>query len=118
MSSLMAQRIIFSTHTYSGAELIVLSALAWHADDNGMVSTISVPALALLSRLSEKQTSRVLKKLSCSGAISVKSGRGRGHHSAYELNLQIFNKSKRSIEYKGGVIEVFRDAALDARLAD
>ena len=44
MSSLMAQRIIFSTHTYSGAELIVLGALAWHADDSGVVSKISVPA--------------------------------------------------------------------------
>jgi hypothetical protein len=117
MSSLMAQRIIFSTHTHSGAELIVLCALAWHADDNGVVSKISVPALALLSRLSEKQTSRVLKKLTCSGAISVKSGRGRGHHTVYELNRHIFNRSKRSVEYKGGVVEVFNEAALDAILA-
>jgi hypothetical protein len=117
MSSLMAQRVIFSTHSYSGAELIVLSALAWHADDRGVASEISVPALALLSRLSEKQTSRVLKKLTCSGAISAKSGCGRGHHSTYELNLQIFNKSKRSVEYKGGIDAVFRNAALDARIA-
>lgn len=117
MSSLMAQRVIFSTHTYSGAELIILSALAWHADDSGVVSEISVPALALLSRLSEKRASRVLRKLTCSGAISVKSGRGRGHYSVYELNLQIFNRSKRSVEYKGGVVAVFEDAALEARLA-
>ncbi len=117
MSSLMAQRIIFSTHTHSGAELIVLSALAWHADDNGVVSTISVPALALLSRLSEKQTSRVLKKLTCSGAISVEAGRGRGHHTVYELNRQIFNRTKRSVEYKGGVAEVFNEAAPYASLA-
>jgi hypothetical protein len=82
-----------------------------------MVSKISVPSLALLSRLSEKQTSRVLRNLTCSGAISAQSGRGRGHHSVYELNLQIFNKSKRSVEYKGGVVDVSRHAALDARLA-
>jgi len=117
VSSLMAQRIIFSTHTYSGAELIVLNALAWHADDQGVISTISIPALALLSRLSEKQTSRVLKKLTCSGAISVESGRGRGHHSVYELNRQIFNRSKRSVEHKGGVAEVFNEATLYTSLA-
>lgn len=115
MGSIMAQRVIFSPHTFVGAELTVLTALAWHSDNAGCVSTVSARALALLSRLSEKQTNRVLKKLACSGAIQVKSGGGRGHHTVYRLNLEMFNQSKRSVIHKGGVVGVFTDAALDAK---
>jgi hypothetical protein len=115
MSSFVAQRIIFSTHAYSGTKLSVLSALAWHSDHDGVVSDLSVRALALLSRISEKQTSRVLKKLTSEGAITATPGAGRGRHTVGKLNLEIFNCSKRSVIHKGGVVKVFSEAALDAR---
>jgi DNA-binding IscR family transcriptional regulator len=114
MSSSVAQRIIFSTHNFSGTELSVLTSLAWNSDHDGVVSELSVRALALLSRISEKQASRVLKKLTCEGAITATPGAGRGHHTVYRLNMEIFNQSKLSVIHKGGVIKVFSEAALDA----
>ena len=121
-TSLMAQRVHLSTHTYSGAELIILSALASHADDRGVVSEISVPASGTaIAPYQEKAGKWRPQETDLLGSnFEWKSGAAVGvDYSVYELNLQIFNRSKRSVECrKGGVrLRSLRSAALEARLA-
>jgi hypothetical protein len=115
MSSVIANKIMFSPHPFSGSELIVLQALAWNSDYGGNVSGVSLRALALLSRMTEKRIRGVLRKLANEGAVTIKPGSGRGHYSVYALNLRIFNKTKSAIAMKGGVVRIFLDAATERR---
>jgi hypothetical protein len=71
-----------------GSELLVLLALADHANDNG-VCWPSVPRLAARARLSERQTQRVLQKLHADGYFEIVSkGDGRGHSTLYRVTLK------------------------------
>ncbi len=115
MSSLMAQRVLFSPHPFTPTQLAVLTGLAWHSDEDGVVIGMSLKALAVLSRVPHKRLKRVLKELTKEDAIRVNPGGGRGRHSRYELNCSIFNKTKRIVQNKGGLLRVFLDAAIDRK---
>lgn len=83
---LMAQ--VWDEAKSSGSELLVLLALADHANDNG-VCWPSIPRLAKRARLSERQTQRVIQKLHAQGYIEIISkGDGRSHPTVYRLCIK------------------------------
>lgn len=74
---------------YAKGELLVLLALADWANDEGRCHP-SVPRIANKSRLTERQTYNVLKRLQADGVITVERGGGRGKLTVYQIHAEHF----------------------------
>lgn len=70
----------------TGTNLLLLLALADHANDAG-VCWPGIPHLARKVRRSERQTKRLIQQLIASGELEVAEGGGRGHTNLYKILL-------------------------------
>ncbi len=71
----------------SGGALLVLLAIADHADDAGCAFP-SVGTLAKKARLTERQTWNVIRELRATGELAVETGGGRGRSNRYRITLK------------------------------
>lgn len=69
----------------SGTELLMLLAIADHADDRGRNAWPSRATLARKTRLDERTVRRVTKRLEDSGQVVVERGSGRSHSNLYTI---------------------------------
>jgi hypothetical protein len=69
---------------HKGSALLLLLALADHANDEG-ICWPSIQTLAAKIRMSERQTQRMLGTLIASGDVYAHEGRGRSHTSRYAV---------------------------------
>ena len=82
---------------HSGNNLLILLALADHANDDGLCWP-SIPSLAKKARISERQAKRIIQSLVDSGEIEIiKRGDGRGHSTLYLLKGDIIVSPFNSI---------------------
>lgn len=103
---------IWDATDVSGSELLVLLALADHANDAG-ICWPSLPRIAKRARLSERQTQRVIQKLASEGHIKILSkGDGRGHSTMYQITIKGDNMSAFKPE-KGDELTPFQPAKVD-----
>lgn len=78
------------------AAAAVLLYLANCGDDDGMNSFPSVKRIAIRARYSERTVKRVIAQLAMDGWISiVERGGGKGHTSAYEINVEKLQRCQR-----------------------
>jgi hypothetical protein len=76
---------IWENSPHSGSTLLVLLALADHANDEG-VCWPSIPRIAKRARISERQTVRALADLQASGELQVlERGGGKGKSNVYRV---------------------------------
>jgi helix-turn-helix protein len=89
---------------HKGSQLVLLLALADHADDDG-VCWPATPHLAQKIRMSERQTQRILDTLIASKEIAHLPGNGRGHPSHYAvlvgMNREQHARSLAKLREKG-----------------
>jgi Helix-turn-helix domain len=71
-----------STHT--GSDLLMLHALAYHANDEG-IAWPSLTKLAQKCRVLKRQAIRTIQNLEHAGTISIERGHGRNHPSVYTI---------------------------------
>jgi hypothetical protein len=79
---------------YAKGELLVLLALADWANDAGECWP-SVPKIAQKSRLTERQTYKVLKQLQADGVITIRRGGGRGKFAVFQVRTDRFGAGRR-----------------------
>ena len=91
---------------HHGTTLLMLLALADHANDDGLCWP-SVPRLAARCRISERQAISVLQALEKAGDITIERGCGRGHASLYHVKGEgDFTLSKKGeIQRKKGEVQ-------------
>jgi DnaD/phage-associated family protein len=83
--SIKHMSIVWDSSSHSGNALLVLLAIADHANDEG-ICWPSISTIAKKARISERQTKRIIQDLADSGEIEiVKRGDGRGHSTIYKL---------------------------------
>ena len=79
---------VWANSKASGGDLLVLLAIADHANDSGEAWP-SVPVLAQRSRLSDRQTRRVLGRLEESGELKrIRSNGGRNRSNRYQILIE------------------------------
>ncbi|MGH3450223.1 MAG: helix-turn-helix domain-containing protein [Haloechinothrix sp.] len=67
----------------AGTELLMLLAIADHADDDGTNAWPSRTTLAAKTRLDERTVRRVIKRLEAAGQLRVQRGHGRSNSNRY-----------------------------------
>jgi DnaD/phage-associated family protein len=83
--SIKYMSMVWEHSKHDGSKLLVLLALADHANDDG-VCWPSIPRLAKRARISERQVKRIVQDLADSGDLEIVSrGDGRGHSTIYKL---------------------------------
>lgn len=97
---------VWSHSNKSGATLLVLLAIADHANDDG-VCWPSIATLATKARISERQAKRVIAALEADGDIEVMRGDGRTHTSTYRLKND--NLTPISRAEKGDICDIKGD---------
>ena len=83
--TLMSQVWAHSPH--KGTELLMLLALADHANDDGQCWP-SLPRLAAKCRIKKRQAIKIIQKLEADGTLQIERGQGRGNVSIYTLLLK------------------------------
>jgi len=76
---------LWECSTRSGSELLMLLAIADHANDQGKCWP-SLETLARKCRVSKRQAINIIHQLEASGELSIKRGGGRGNISVYTIN--------------------------------
>lgn len=79
---------VWSDSQQSGSALLLLLAIADHANDDG-VCWPSVARLAQRARVKERQAQNIIKELAASGEIDIQHGAGRSHTSLYIIRLGV-----------------------------
>ena len=82
--SIKVMSIIWERSERSGSELLLLLALADHADDSGNCYP-SVARLAAKTRMSERSVQYMLRSLVESGELQIQQGGGRSNTNIYRL---------------------------------
>ena len=82
--SIKVMSIIWERSERSGSELLLLLALADHADDSGACYP-SVSRLAAKTRMSERSVQYMLRSLVESGELQIQQGGGRSNTNVYRL---------------------------------
>jgi len=82
--SIKIMTYIWEYSPHSGSDLLMLLALADHANDQGMAWP-SLPTLAQKCRIQKRQAIYILQKLEKEGSIGITHGQGRGHLSVYTI---------------------------------
>lgn len=85
---------VWKHSTHSGNKLLLLLALADHANDDG-ICWPSLDKLAEKARISKRQAQRIVSELTESGEISIlKKGNGRGQSTLYHVNVDKISSIK------------------------
>lgn len=84
--SVHAVTAVWNHSQQTGSALLMLLAIADHANADG-VCWPSIPRLAAMVRVSERQAKRLILQLQESGELEIESRRGRGHTNFYYVTL-------------------------------
>jgi hypothetical protein len=101
MSIRISARVWDNTEVEGTARLMLL-ALAWHADDDGLCWP-SLDMLARECRISVRQAQRLIAHLEAGGHIQVERGTGRGNASRYTVKGDIQRERVTSSARKGDI---------------
>lgn len=88
---------IWDNSPQTGTNLLMLLAIADHANDDGMCWP-AVERLAQKCRVKERQAQYIIRALEASGELSVEIGTGRGHPSHYHLKGALQRQEKGALE--------------------
>lgn len=84
--SIKVTETVWEHSQQTGTALLMLQAIAWHANDNGFCWP-SVATLARKCRISTRHAKRLIRQLEEAGEIAVDVGGGRGYASTYKVLL-------------------------------
>jgi hypothetical protein len=84
--SVHAVKAVWDYSQHTGSALLMLLAVADHANADGMCWP-SIPRLADMVRVSERQAKRLIADLVESGELAIKQGGGRGNTNVYCVTL-------------------------------
>lgn len=76
---------IWEHSPHSGSDLLMLLAIADHANDQGKAWP-SMPTLAKKCRVTKRNAIYIIRRLEKAGSLSIERGGGRGHASVYVVN--------------------------------
>jgi hypothetical protein len=94
----VARDYVWANSRRKGTELLVMLAIAEHADDQSGIAFPSISRIATYARISDRQAQRVIQKLGKDGDISVRWSSGRGNNNEYRIETERVTPKSHPLE--------------------